>query len=171
VQHMLPVLPPGITIWDCTAGDGRLACAIAATGRTVIETDLFPQDGSAPRDFVHNDVPVAAIGAVVVANPPGNQLDAFIARGLQLLDCGLISGLVLLLRLDHLQACDRVDALNRASWEVRCNWRQWIAGSKGNPRWSSHWIAWLPRCVPRRPPLYLREVDLAQPGLFPGAGQ
>jgi hypothetical protein len=168
LQYVLPALP-GQVIWECAAGDGKLAGAIAATGRKVIASDLVPISGGAAHDFLHADMPVAAVGAAVVTNPPGNQLDAFIARGLQLLDGGLIAGLGLLLRLDHLQASERVDVLGRATWEVRCNWRPvWIAGSNGNPRWSSHWIVWLPRDVPRRPPLYLRQADLVQPRLFAG---
>jgi hypothetical protein len=164
VQFVLPVLPRG-PVWECASGDGRLARAIAAVGRRVIATDLFPQDGSATHDFLHGDVPGAARGSCVVTNPPGNQLDSFVARGLQLLDRGETCGLVLLLRLDHLQSAERVAVLNRATLEVRCNWRPvWIAGSKGNPRWSSHWVVWTEG--PRRPPLHLRQADLNEPRLL-----
>jgi hypothetical protein len=47
---VLPLLPPG-PIWECAVGDGRLAQAIAAAGRQVFTTDLFPQDGSESHDF------------------------------------------------------------------------------------------------------------------------
>ena len=129
-QHILPALPL-VPVWECAAGDGRLARTIAMTGRDVIATDLFPQPLFAPiarHDFLHDDPPGAALGACAITNPPGTRLTEFIARGLQLLDGGQISGLVLLMRLDHLQADERVEALNRATWEVHCNWRPiWLA--------------------------------------------
>jgi hypothetical protein len=36
VQHVLPVFGPGVRIWECAAGDGRLGDAIAAAGYDVI---------------------------------------------------------------------------------------------------------------------------------------
>jgi hypothetical protein len=161
-QHILPALPL-VPVWECAAGDGRLARTIAMTGREVIATDLFPQSffaRIARHDFLHDDPPKVALGACAITNPPRSRLTEFIARGLQLLDCGQIGGLVLLMRLDHLQAGGRVEALNRATWEVHCNWRPiWLTGISGNPRWSSQWIVWLD--APRRAPLYLRQADLA----------
>jgi hypothetical protein len=79
--------------------------------------------------------------------------------------------LVLLLRLDHLQAGSRADAFNRATLEVHCNWRTLWAEDRGESgRWSSHWISWLNQA--RRAPLYLREklmpADAVRSGL-PGA--
>lgn len=166
VHRVLPALraraPAGL-IWECAAGAGHLVDPMRQAGREVIATDLYPQRPDIARhDFVHDDPPAAALGSCAVTNAPGNQLDAFIARGLQLFDSRRIAGLVLLLRLDHLQADECVEALNRAIWEVHCNWRAvWIAGTKGNPgRFSSHWILW--RRGRRRAPLYLRESDLTQ---------
>jgi hypothetical protein len=110
----------------------------------VFASDLYPcAQGIARHDFLYDDVPDAARGAIAVTNPPYSQLDKFIIRGLALLDHGTIPALVLLLRLDHLQAKERVDVLNRAALVVHCNWRTvWIKRSKGNGRWSNAWIVW-----------------------------
>jgi hypothetical protein len=150
VEQVLPELPEG-AIWEPAAGDGQLAAMIRLAGRQVIVSDLQPQDGSAPLDFLQDAAPNTTRGAIVVTNPPYNALDAFITRGLDLFDRGHTAGLVLLLRHDHLTAASRVAVLNRATREVHCNWRtRWIAGSKGSPRWSFAWITWTtgPRCAP-----------------------
>jgi hypothetical protein len=159
LRHVIPHLPPG-PIWECAAGDGRLARAIAATtGRQVIATDLYPQDGSAPHDFLTDEPPAATHGAIVLTNPPFSKLDEILARGLMLLDSGQITGLVLLLRHDHLMTATRVEIFNRAVREIHCNWRPiWIDDTDGNPRWSFHWLVWLGG--PRQPPQYLDESDV-----------
>jgi hypothetical protein len=150
-QHLLPRLPPG-PVWECAAGDGRLVQAMWR-GRHVFASDLYPRRGGMPRDFLSVSPP--APGTLVVTNPPFNAADAFIARGLALLDAGQIAGLVLLLRHDHLTAASRVGWLNRATLEVHCNWRPlWIEGSSGQPRWSFAWITWLP-LTERLAPVYL----------------
>lgn len=158
VRHVLPHLPNG-SVWECAAGDGRLARAIAAEGRQVIATDLYPQDRSAPLDFLSAEPPPAVLGSIAITNPPFNQTDEFLMRGLKLLDAGQIAGLVLLLRHDHLMAASRIDAFNRAVHEVHCNWRPiWIPDSDGNPRWSFHWIAW--HDGPRQPPHYIAAGEV-----------
>jgi len=63
-----------------------------------------------------------------VTNPPFHSSEAFLSRGLQLLDEGRLAGLVLLLRHDHLQADGRVKALNRVTREV--HWRPVIVLSR-----------------------------------------
>jgi hypothetical protein len=153
IDHVLPLLPPA-TIWECAAGDGRVADAMARAKREVIASDLNPQDDSTPRDFLRDPPP--RLGMLVITNPPYNASDAFMQRGLSLLDAGEITGLALLLRHDHLQAGTRVGAFNRAAHEVHCNWRPiWIDGTEGQPRWSFHWIVWSDQ--DRQPPLYLQE--------------
>lgn len=149
--YVVPYLPAA-TIWECAAGDGRLGRAIAATGRTVVMTDKYPQDGSEPLDFTTDPPPQP--GLIAMTNSPFNQIDAFLGRGLALLDGGAIIGLVLLLRHDHLMGGSKAGPLNRALKEVHCNWRPvWIPGSLGNPRWGFSWVEW--GAGPRRPPVYL----------------
>lgn len=160
VQHVIPTLPAGAPVWECAAGDGRLVEAILRSGRDVVASDRYPQDGNAAVNFLTDEPPAAAIGAIAITNPPFNDSEAFIERGLWLMDNRLIQGLVLLMRHDHLMAGSRVDAFNRVVREVHCNWRpRWIEDSEGNPRWSFHWLAW--HAGPRKPPLYLCEDDLA----------
>jgi hypothetical protein len=157
VNYVLPMLPHD-PIWECAAGDGRLANAIATVGREVWVTDRYAHPGHPGlelMDFLDDDPPM--VKSCVVTNPPFNQADAFIERGLQLMDEHMISAVALLLRHDHLQAASRVAAFNRATWEVHCNWRPvWIegTGNEAAPRWSFHWIVWRADS-PRRPPLYL----------------
>lgn len=158
VRYVLPELPPG-SIWDCAAGDGRLVRAMAEAGRTVVGTNRYPQDGNAPHDFLTDPPPWA--DTVIVTNPPGNQIDKFLARCTELFDQGAVKGFVLLLRNDHLMARGRVDALNRAAREIHCNWRpRWVPGTRGNPRWAYRWVVW--HGGPSRPPLYLAEAEIEE---------
>jgi hypothetical protein len=63
-----------------------------------------------------------------------SQLSSFIVRGPELLCCSIMAtiiGLVLLARLDHLQASGRVPALHRLWWRVHCYWR---------PIWIREWV-------------------------------
>jgi hypothetical protein len=140
---MLPDLPCE-PIWECAAGDGRLAQAIRGAGYPVIASDIGPRgDGIERRDFLRNDPP--RTGLIAITNPPFNEMDRFIARGLQLLDANRLAGLVLLVRWDALTAASRAAAFNRATLIVTCCWRPvWIEGTRGNGRWSNAWISWLP---------------------------
>jgi hypothetical protein len=152
-KHIVPVLPAGV-IWECACGDGVLQRAIAACGRKTIGTDRYPQRGVQALDFLTDEPPARDL--VAMTNGPFNELDGFINRGLELLDAGWLRGFVLLLRHDHLIAGSRVEALNRATWEIHLNWRPvWIADSEGNPRWAFSWIYW--GSGRRRAPLYLRQ--------------
>jgi hypothetical protein len=158
---MLPQLPPG-PVWEPACGDGRLVRALQDAGRgEVFSSDLYPRRGM-PRDFLSTAPP--AEGCLVITNPPFNAADGFIERGLALLDQGAITGLVLLLRHDHLTAGGRVAWLNRATLQLHCNWRPvWIEGSEGQPRWSFCWMMWL-RGMTRLPPVYLGLSDLPSRG-------
>jgi hypothetical protein len=162
LDFVLPELPPG-PIWECAAGDGRLARAIATGGRSVIATDLYPQDDSSPHDFLGDRLPAGTVGSIIATNPPNHHWNAFLDHSLALLDRRLIKGFVLLLRHDYLQAAGRTDALNRAVREVHCNWRPiWVPDTDGNPRHSFHWIAW--HAGRRQPPLYLTEPEVVSAG-------
>jgi hypothetical protein len=141
---VLPNLPKA-PIWECAAGDGRLAHALQAAGHIVFASDIEPRHiGIERRDFLHDEPPQP--GLIAVTNPPfGELLTPFITRGLQLLDRGCIKGLVLLMRHDALMAKERVLHLNRAASLLQCNWRVvWIEGSRGNGRWACSWLTWLP---------------------------
>jgi hypothetical protein len=143
IKHVLPELPTA-AIWECAAGDGRLAQALHAVGYTVLASDIEPRaEGIERRDFLTEGPPSS--GLVVATNPPFCAIDRFLARGLHLLDAGLIAGLVLLVRCDTPTAARRADAFNRAAGTLTCCWRPvWIEGSKGNGRWSNAWVWWLP---------------------------
>jgi hypothetical protein len=144
VTRVLPYLPPG-PVWECAAGDGRLADAMRAAGRIVLASDILPRGPDIEcRDFLHEDPP--QLGLIAVTNSPfAKHLTRFMRRGLQLLDLGQIAGLVLLMRHDAFQAAERVYMVNRAVWREHCVWRAvWIEGSRGNPRWTCEWVTWLP---------------------------
>src|SRR4051794_27249997 len=154
-------------IWEPAAGDGRLAAAMHQAGRIVLASDLEPRaPGIAELDFLQDNPPLAAAGAIIVTNPPFNRLDAFIDRSLALLDAGAVSAVVLLLRSDALTTSGRAAALNRAEREVLCCWRPvWLPDTRGGGRWSNGWITW--RAGHTGPPvtLHLRRADLDPAGL------
>jgi hypothetical protein len=135
---------PTAAIWECAAGDGSLVRALRAAGHTVVASDIEPRAaGIERRDFLSEEPPPGHF--IVATNPPFCAIDQFLARGLHLLDNGLIVGLVLLVRCDTLTAATRADAFNRATGILTCCWRPvWIEGSKGNGRWSNAWVWWLP---------------------------
>ena len=143
IEHVLPDLPHA-PVWECAAGDGRLAAALGAAGLSVLASDIEPHgEGIECRDFLRDEPPQT--GLVAVTNPPFNQINRFIARGLELLDRGAIAGLVFLVRWDALTAAARANAFNRAAGILVCCWRPvWIEGTKGNGRWSNAWGWWLP---------------------------
>jgi hypothetical protein len=139
IHYVLPTLPRG-PIWEPACGDGRLVDALRNAGRHAVATDLY----STPSvDFLCAPPPAPARFAAIVTNPPFNQLDAFIARGRELLDASITDSLVLLWRHDAFMADCRVDALNHAALIVGCNWRvRWIPGTTQSPRWACSWVAW-----------------------------
>jgi hypothetical protein len=143
IMHVLPELPTK-AVWECAAGDGRLVRALRAGGYTAFASDIEPRaEGIECRDFLSEEPPPS--GFIVVTNPPFCAIDRFLARGLHLLDNGLVAGLVLLVRCDTLTAATRADAFNRAAGMLTCCWRPvWIENSKGNGRWSNAWVWWLP---------------------------
>ena len=144
IEHVLPDLPRA-PIWECAAGDGRVAESMRTAGYSVFASDIEPRgEGIERRDFLRDEPP--HLGLIAVTNSPfGKHLTLFITRGLRLLDQGGIEGLVLLVRHDALMAQERVDAFNRAASVLHCSWRAvWIEGSRGNPRWTCSWLTWLP---------------------------
>jgi hypothetical protein len=146
IAYVLPLLPEG-PIWECAS----------------FVSDRYPQDETPPRDFLTVGPP--ARGVIAATNPPFNALNEFLARGDALLDARAIEGFVLLLRHDHLTAAERVGVLNRATFELHCNWRPtWIAGTEDNsPRHSFCWVGWLPD-QPRLAPRYLDLEGLVRAG-------
>jgi hypothetical protein len=141
VAEVLRELPPG-PLWEPAAGSGVLVRAMQAAGRHVIASDL-------ERDFLSGWVPPGVLFAAVVTNPPFNLDSAFLQRGLELLDSGVVRSLTLLLRHDHLQSESRrpphcrLAALRRASLVLICPWRpMWIPNTSGNGRWSFSWVVW-----------------------------
>jgi hypothetical protein len=121
ITHVLPLLPDG-AIWECAAGDGRLAEAIRAAGRHVIASDIAPQDATILLgDFLtgHPNRSVARSWFRIRFR----SLDRFIARGLELHDTGQIAALrCAALRRNATSAAGRASALNRAA-RVTCCWR------------------------------------------------
>jgi hypothetical protein len=143
IEHVLPDLPLA-PLWECAAGDGRLASAMRAAGHSVVASDIEPRHVDVEQlDFLHNPPPQA--GLIATTNPPFNTINRFLARGLQLLDCGAVSGVILLVRCDALTAASRANAFNRACGIWICCWRPvWVEGTKGNGRWSNAWVSWVP---------------------------
>ena len=166
VKHVLPELPT-VAIWECAAGDGRLAWALRAAGCTVVASDIEPRAyGIERRDFLSGEPPPSCF--IAATNPPFCAIDRFLARGLHLLDDGLIAGLVLLVRCDTLTAARRADAFNRAAGILTCCWRPvWIEGSKGNGRWSNAWVWWLPRQPGPPASRWLRPARIPQQIILP----
>jgi hypothetical protein len=153
VADVLPQLPPG-PIWEPAAGDGRLAEAMRAAGRSVLGSDVLT------RDFLTAAPPIDI--AAIVTNPPFNRIDAFIKRALAHLEGDVTDAVVLLMRWDHLTARRRTGPLEGAA-EIRvCPWRpRWIEGSTISPRWSFAWVTW--RRDHHGPPVYAWSRKPASP--------
>jgi hypothetical protein len=125
-------------VWEPAAGDGSLVRAMRAAGCTVIATDI-----ATGQNFLHRQPPPECRS--LATNPPFNQLNAFLARAVSLLDPpdNRLAAAVLLLRLDALAARTRAPLLAGAAAIHVCIWRpRWIAGSTTSPRWSFCWITW-----------------------------
>src|SRR5262249_21866360 len=121
IEHVLPGLRQA-PVWGGAAGDGGLALAMRGSGYSVVAGGIEPRGGgNAPLDFLREEPPQP--GLLAVTNPPFNALDAFLTRGLQLVDSTRIAGLVLLARSDALFAASRAGAFNRASSIAMCCWR------------------------------------------------
>jgi hypothetical protein len=169
-SRVFPSLPAG-TIWEAAAGDGYLSAHIeAATGRTVISTDIDPQRQGIGRHDFHNPPSREMAGSILVTNPPwsAERLDRYIARALALLDSEHLRGVVLLLRADHMGAGSRAAIFNRAAAIWTCCWRpRWIPGTTIGGRWWCVWVLWL--AERRGPPVnyYLTPNELRAAGVWP----
>jgi hypothetical protein len=161
-RYVLPLLPPG-PIWECAAGDGALAGALAKAGRDVILSDIDPQRlGIIRLDFLKDDPPPATCGSVGITNPPFNLLDAFCARALALLDAGHLKAVVLLFRADKANTQERTGVLNRAAHELIVTARtRWVPGTGETPRWWFSWIVWI---AGREGPPIVRRINRADLG-------
>jgi hypothetical protein len=145
-EHVLPHLPPDVSIWESAAGDGVLIDALVSSGRRIIATDVNPQRQDIRcLDFLHDEPPVEAHGAAIVTNPPFGTLgDKFRARALELLDAGTVGAVALLQRVDAGGAKSRAADFNRAAFEFTCVWRPiWLPGTKVGGRWWFQWFIWL----------------------------
>jgi hypothetical protein len=137
-HDVLPTLGPG-AIWEPSPGSGALIEAITAAGRQAITT---------AGDFLNCRPPRGA--RLLATNPPFNLHSAFVHRSQLLLAAGELDAVILLFRHDHLQSESRtpphcrIAALNQATAIFVCPWRPiWIAGTKGNGRWTFSWVLWL----------------------------
>jgi hypothetical protein len=117
-------------------------------GRNVILSDIDPQRRDIMRlDFLNDDPPPATRGSILITNPPFNIIDEFCERALQLLDAGHLKAVVLLYRADKANTQERIEAFNRAAYELTITARtKWIPGNgstEKSPRWWFSWITWL----------------------------
>jgi hypothetical protein len=161
IRFVLPEIHGAI--WEPCAGDGRLVDAMRGAGRDVLATDLVPRgSGIGQLDFLHDDPPREARGRAIVTNGPFRELDRFLTRGRQLLDLGVASALVLLLRNDALTTDGRAEVLNGASIQWDCCWRPvWVPGTKGGGRWSCAWVLFRPGGADQTVLRRLRRRDIA----------
>jgi hypothetical protein len=145
VDHVLPRAGVSGVIWEPAAGEGHLVRELTSRHR-IIATDKTPgAPGIAERDFLKPPMPREAFGAWVITNPPYNALDAFLRRGVDLMDGGDIAGSIMLLRNDHIAGGERSAVLNRAALLVHCNWRPtWVPGTTVTGRFSNIWAVWSP---------------------------
>jgi hypothetical protein len=69
-RYVLELLPDG-PVWECAAGDGRLADALIAAGRQVILSDIDPQRAGIRRlDFLKDDPPPGTLGSLLIIERP-----------------------------------------------------------------------------------------------------
>ena len=97
----MPLIPflPKVKTWEPACGDGRLVRAMLASGIDAWGSDLFPQDGTVPVDFLAVEM---GHHPCIVTNPP-------FSLGLEFADRAIASAehVFLLLRLNFLGAKKR----------------------------------------------------------------
>ena len=96
----MPLIPylPKVKTWEPAQGDGRLVRAMVASGIDAKGSDLYPQDGTVPVDFLSTDGHYPCI----VTNPPFSLAFEFCQHALELSD-----HVFLLLRLNFLASKKR----------------------------------------------------------------
>jgi hypothetical protein len=136
-------LPEGL-VWECAAGDLALVARLRLH-RTVLASDAFA-DSNIPGVLRHDFLaapPLDIQFAAIATNPPFNQMNRFIERGLALMGLGYTQSLMLLLRSDHLFAQRRAPLLARAAELHACCWRPyWLEQHDFPGRWSFVWAIW-----------------------------
>src|SRR5262249_31897587 len=61
LYRVLPMLPPGVTIWEVAAGRGHLVDPLRRAGREVLATDLYPppdRPDIGRHDLLHGPLPL-----------------------------------------------------------------------------------------------------------------
>jgi hypothetical protein len=143
----------GRTIWECAAGDRRMARALEAEGARVFTSDIEPHDGlDAVFDFLSPDLPpgLGRYDGIVTNNPwgKGNRLAvAFVEAGLRriadnggpvalLLPADFDSGVSRLHLFQHPFFLARIALTDRPVWFERTD------GEKAQPKENTVWNVW-----------------------------
>jgi hypothetical protein len=68
-ELLIPFIPYG-TIWECAAGEGRLASVLKEHYSQVKESDINPRPGIDKINFLYDDPPYNHFAFIIITNPP-----------------------------------------------------------------------------------------------------
>jgi hypothetical protein len=156
----------GMRIWECAAGDGRMAEALKAAGASVYATDVERRDYrlDATLDFVVAEVSESEHFDGLVTNPPfgnrGKLAEQFIRVGLrQITFCPFMA---LLLPVDFDSAKTRMSLFGgcphfagKIILTKRIVWFTNPDPQRENPKENSSWFLWNRNAIRGRSPVVL----------------
>lgn len=139
-------------IWECAAGRGDMATALAGAGYNVVATDINSEDSDGQGlDFLRDAAPafVDKVSAIVT-NPPYNEAEAFIRRAIHLMEPRQ-GKVAMFTRLEYLSASTRRWMSTEAPLALqiqltfRPRWDWWLPPDQrtgGGPRHNFCWTVW-----------------------------
>jgi hypothetical protein len=140
LARWLPKAPKG-AFWECAAGDGRIAAAIADAGHDAYASDTSPAgEGVTACDFLKatrlpRDV------RTIITNPPYSHGEEFVRHAIELTKP--VSGAVaMLMRHEFDAAGTRYDLFHKWPFKAKYTLNErpkWFADKGNSPR---HWFAW-----------------------------
>lgn len=153
-EALLKVWRPAGAVWEMACGTGQMVQALRHKGYTVVASDLH--DWGSPHFHLHNFLAdsfgVGSLGEdlalegarTLMTNPPFDQAEAFIRKGLAIIK-GRDGQLALLLRVDFDSATRRQCFFKReptyALKVILTRRPRWVVET-GSPRFNYAWYIW-----------------------------
>lgn len=148
-------------VWECAAGDGRMAQRLRLHGYDVRCTDIRIMEGSDNDGDFLLCREMHAGTETVATNPPYTLAEAFVRHAINLTD-GVNGMVAMLLRHDWDTAGSRRDLCELLTTKIVLTRRiRWIEGSTGSPRENHAWYVWDHLALGKRRIVYPRPQAAA----------